>query len=295
MLLLLYPENDFEVNISLTQDMLCCLRSIVEIVCICSIWIFSWCGWRVSIVKASFCSLYDKYVFNHKSCLQMDYINTSHPGFLGGSKAVEAALQQQWGSKVSTSNITKAKVSAQYLCTSLSFWCLLFYVVLLVTLRTLQAMDFKVTFFTTFSHCRGPSAFKPILISCHSSRTWDVLLFNVNDIEFTDYSYICAPQRVNILAWHDQSCCVDRMRMTGRILELIGWQFQRSIPRDGQFWLGPVHLQLLFLSMYIQWFTSSVVCVLETGFVKFISVPILNMPLMPFEGGEMICVLKYSV
>lgn len=37
MLLLLYPENDFEVNISLTQDMLCCLRSIVEIVCICSI------------------------------------------------------------------------------------------------------------------------------------------------------------------------------------------------------------------------------------------------------------------
>lgn len=155
-------------------------------------------------------------------------------------------------------------------------------------------MDFKVTFFTTFSHCRGPSAFKPILISCQSSRNWDILLFNVNDLEFTDYSYICAPQRVNILAWHDQSCCVDRMRMTGRILELIGWQFQRSIPRDGQFWLGPVHLQLLFLSMYIQWFTSSVVCVLETGFVKFISVPMLNMPLMPFEGGEMICVLKYS-
>lgn len=126
MLLLLYPKYDFEVNISLTQDMLCCLRSIVEIVCVCLIWIFSWCGWRVSIVKASFCSLYDKYVFNHKSCLQMDYINTSHPGFLGGSKAVEAALQQQWGSKVSTSNITKAKVPAQYLCTSLSFWSLLF-------------------------------------------------------------------------------------------------------------------------------------------------------------------------
>lgn len=107
-------------------------------------------------------------------------------------------------------------------------------------------------------------------------------------------SYICAPQHVNILAWHDQSCCVDRMRMTGRILELIGWQFQRSIPRDGQFWLGPVHLQPLFLSMYIQWYTSSVVCVLETGFVKFISVPMLNMPLMPFEGGQMICALKYS-
>ena len=33
MLLLLYPEYDFQVNISLTQDMLCCLRSIVEIVC----------------------------------------------------------------------------------------------------------------------------------------------------------------------------------------------------------------------------------------------------------------------
>lgn len=106
---------------------ICCAAFVVQYkLCVCSIWIFSWCGWRVSIVKVSFCSVYDKYVSNHKSCLQMDYINTSHPGFLGGSKAVEAALQQQWGSKVSTSNITKAKVSAQYLCTSLSFWSLLF-------------------------------------------------------------------------------------------------------------------------------------------------------------------------
>lgn len=115
---------------------------------------------------------------NHKSCLQMDYINTSHPGFLGGSKAVEAALQQQWGSKVSTSNITKAKVSAQYLCTSLSFLKSPFHVVMvvLVTVRTLQAMNFNKTYFTTFSHCRGSSVLEPILISCYSSRNWDVLL-----------------------------------------------------------------------------------------------------------------------
>lgn len=30
---------------------------------------------------------------------QMDYINTSHPGFIGGSKAVEIALNQQRGAK----------------------------------------------------------------------------------------------------------------------------------------------------------------------------------------------------
>lgn len=39
----------------------------------------------------------------------MDYINTSHPGFIGGSKAVEMALQQQRGVKVLPSN-TKTKV-----------------------------------------------------------------------------------------------------------------------------------------------------------------------------------------
>lgn len=30
---------------------------------------------------------------------QMDYINTSHPGFIGGSKAVEMALNQQRSAK----------------------------------------------------------------------------------------------------------------------------------------------------------------------------------------------------
>jgi hypothetical protein len=30
----------------------------------------------------------------------MDYINTSHPNFIGGSKRVEIPLQQQWGTKV---------------------------------------------------------------------------------------------------------------------------------------------------------------------------------------------------
>ncbi len=32
--------------------------------------------------------------------LQMDYINTSHPNFIGGSKAAKIPLQQQWGTKV---------------------------------------------------------------------------------------------------------------------------------------------------------------------------------------------------
>ena len=34
--------------------------------------------------------------------LQMDYINTSHPNFIGGSKAVEMAIQQVKSSKIST-------------------------------------------------------------------------------------------------------------------------------------------------------------------------------------------------
>jgi len=46
----------------------------------------------------------------------MDYINTSHPAFLGGSKAVEVALQYQRSSKVSTPSYNiKAKVNAHYL------------------------------------------------------------------------------------------------------------------------------------------------------------------------------------
>jgi hypothetical protein len=41
--------------------------------------------------------------------VQLDYINTSHPSFIGGSKAVEAALQQHRSAKVSFST-TKFKV-----------------------------------------------------------------------------------------------------------------------------------------------------------------------------------------
>jgi dynamin 1-like protein len=34
--------------------------------------------------------------------MQMDYINTSHPAFVGGNKAVEAAYQHFRGAKIST-------------------------------------------------------------------------------------------------------------------------------------------------------------------------------------------------
>lgn len=39
---------------------------------------------------------------------QMDYINTSHPNFVGGSKAVEIAMQQVKSSKIAT--ISRPKV-----------------------------------------------------------------------------------------------------------------------------------------------------------------------------------------
>ncbi|EFJ35472.1 hypothetical protein SELMODRAFT_404911 [Selaginella moellendorffii] len=38
-------------------------------------------------------------MISHLVDMEMDYINTSHPRFIGGSKAVETALQQQRGSK----------------------------------------------------------------------------------------------------------------------------------------------------------------------------------------------------
>jgi len=41
--------------------------------------------------------------------LQMDYINTSHPNFIGGSKALEAAVQQ-------TKSSTVSKVKVQIHC-----------------------------------------------------------------------------------------------------------------------------------------------------------------------------------
>nr|XP_024362054.1 dynamin-related protein 3A-like isoform X3 [Physcomitrium patens] len=48
-------------------------------------------------------------MIGHLIEMEMDYINTSHPAFLGGSKAVEVALQQQRSSMVLTSNTIKAK------------------------------------------------------------------------------------------------------------------------------------------------------------------------------------------
>jgi dynamin 1-like protein len=41
--------------------------------------------------------------------LQMDYINTSHPNFVGGNKAVDIALQELRGVKVRMSDIAKTK------------------------------------------------------------------------------------------------------------------------------------------------------------------------------------------
>jgi hypothetical protein len=39
----------------------------------------------------------------------MDYINISHPNFIGGSMAMEIPLQQQWGTKGGSSvNVSKA-------------------------------------------------------------------------------------------------------------------------------------------------------------------------------------------
>lgn len=35
--------------------------------------------------------------------MQMDYINTSHPSFVGGNKAVEAAYQHFRGARISAS------------------------------------------------------------------------------------------------------------------------------------------------------------------------------------------------
>jgi hypothetical protein len=40
----------------------------------------------------------------------MDYINTSHPNFVGGSKVVDFALLQQQSAKVPMFNLSKANV-----------------------------------------------------------------------------------------------------------------------------------------------------------------------------------------
>ncbi|CAM6099196.1 unnamed protein product [Calypogeia fissa] len=52
-------------------------------------------------------------MIGHLIEMEMDYINTSHPGFVGGSKAVEVALQQQRGAKVSPPN-TKVKDASDW-------------------------------------------------------------------------------------------------------------------------------------------------------------------------------------
>ncbi|BBN03544.1 dynamin 1-like protein [Marchantia polymorpha subsp. ruderalis] len=52
-------------------------------------------------------------MIGHLIEMEMDYINTSHPGFIGGSKAVEMALQQQRGVKVLPSN-TKTKDASEW-------------------------------------------------------------------------------------------------------------------------------------------------------------------------------------
>lgn len=51
----------------------------------------------------------------------MDYINTSHPNFIGGSKAVEIALQQIKSSKVPLP-ITRHKVNMFCFNTYVNFY-----------------------------------------------------------------------------------------------------------------------------------------------------------------------------
>lgn len=43
----------------------------------------------------------------------MDYINTSHPNFIGGSKAVEIALQQVKSSRIAAP-VPRLKVNASF-------------------------------------------------------------------------------------------------------------------------------------------------------------------------------------
>lgn len=52
--------------------------------------------------------------------VQMDYINTSHPNFIGGSKAVENALQQVKSSRVPLT-VTRQKVLFYFIHTHTIF------------------------------------------------------------------------------------------------------------------------------------------------------------------------------
>ncbi|CAK9278861.1 unnamed protein product [Sphagnum jensenii] len=49
-------------------------------------------------------------MISHLIEMEMDYINTSHPNFVGGNKAVDIALQELRGVKVPMSDIAKTKV-----------------------------------------------------------------------------------------------------------------------------------------------------------------------------------------
>ena len=46
---------------------------------------------------------------------QMDYINTSHPSFIGGSKAVELALEQHRTTRMSTPIKVRFSLCENYL------------------------------------------------------------------------------------------------------------------------------------------------------------------------------------
>lgn len=49
----------------------------------------------------------------------MDYINTSHPNFVGGSKAVEMAMQQVKSNRI-TAPVPRQKVSNSYVVSQTS-------------------------------------------------------------------------------------------------------------------------------------------------------------------------------
>jgi len=55
--------------------------------------------------------------------LQMDYINTSHPNFIGGSKAIEAAVQQTRSSRVA---LPVSRVKVYILCLLIQLYALFF-------------------------------------------------------------------------------------------------------------------------------------------------------------------------
>lgn len=53
----------------------------------------------------------------------MDYINTSHPNFIGGSKAVELALQEMKSLRAAASTIARHKVCIAFECCKNIYSC----------------------------------------------------------------------------------------------------------------------------------------------------------------------------